>query len=484
MAECSEAPGDDSLGYSYGIGADVASREDRASHLSHFPRIRLRAPALAAGATAVLIAVTWLAMTGHKATAQQTAAQQVSYSGAIPRSLPATGVGDDGQATPAAQPADTWKDFTVQRGDTLASLFQQAGLTAAQLLAVVHLKGPVRQLVALRPGDQLRIRSDAQGLLELRYPLDALNTLVINRVGDGLRATVAHVDPSRRLVIASGVLYTSLSSAMQRQGLDYSMVAAVADIFRWRVNFHRDLRPGTSFSVMYQKLYRGDRLIGNGPIVAVQLHIGDRSVQAFRFDGGHGDVHYYDQHGRSLTPSLLRTPVHYIRVSSPFSLHRFDPVVHVWRPHYGVDLAAPAGTPIHAAGDGVIKYIGPAGGYGNLVEIRNFGPYSTRYAHMRRFAKGLHDGSRVHQGEVIGYVGETGEATGPHLHFEIRVDGVPHNPLKMRLPDGSPIPRRERARFEAQIHPLLAALDHVQTGAVRLADSSDHNGAALLPAMN
>ncbi len=478
MAECSEAPGDGSVGHSYGIGADVASREDRTSLLSHFSTIRFRAPAIVAVAAAVLVVTAWLAVTGHHATAQQAAAQQVSYSGAIPRPQTA----DDGQATPATPP---WKDFTVQRGDTLASLFQQAGLTAAQLLAVVHLKGPVRQLVALRPGDQLRIRSDAQGnLTELRYPLDALNTLVIDRVGDGLHATVAHVDPSRRLVIASGVLYTSLSSAMQRQGLDSSMVADVANIFRWRVNFRRDLRPGTSFSVMYQKLYRGDRLIGTGPIVAVQLHIGDRSLQAFRFDGGHGDVHYYDQHGHSLTPSLLRTPVHYIRVSSPFSLHRFDPVVHVWRPHYGVDLAAPAGTPIHAAGDGVIKYIGPAAGYGNLVEIRNFGPYTTRYAHMRRFAKGLHDGSRVHQGEVIGYVGETGEATGPHLHFEIRVNGVPHNPLKMRLPDGSPIPRRDRARFEAQIHPLLAALDHQQTGAVRLADSSDHNGAALMPALN
>ena len=159
----------------------------------------------------------------------------------------------------------------------------------------------------------------------------------------------------------------------------------------------------------------------------------------------------------------------YTRVSSPFSLRRYDPVVHVWRPHYGVDLAAPRGTPIKAAGDGVIRYIGRAAGYGNLVEIKNFGQYQTRYAHMSHFAKGLRKGSHVHQGQVIGYVGATGEATGPHLHFEIRVAGKPRNPLKVKLPNASPVPGSEMAAFNSRAQRLSLALDEPRKAATELA---------------
>lgn len=377
---------------------------------------------------------------------------------------------DTGSAPRPASRHGESKAFAVRRGDTLAELFRRAGLSPVQLQAVLDLGGPVRQLVALHPGDQVRIHTGADGeLLELHYPLDALNTLVISQTEGELHETVSHIEPTHRLSLATGTVHSSLASAMRHTGLDAATVTAVARIFRWRVDFRRDVHPGATFSVLYDEMEREERRIGTGPVLAVALTLGHRSLRAFRYVDGDKRVHYFDERGRSLTPSLLRTPLHYTRVSSPFSLHRFDPVTHVWRPHLGVDLAAPRGTPIKAAGDGVIAFLGQQGGYGNLVEIDHFGPYTTRYAHLRRFASGLHRGDRVSQGAVIGYVGQSGEATGPHLHFEIRVNGKAHDPLRMTLPDSLPIPRGERARFDAQIRPLVAALDHRRPGAVRLA---------------
>ena len=341
----------------------------------------------------------------------------------------------------------------------------------------MRLGGKVRERALLHPGERIELRLDTDGALsDLSYPLNDLDTLIINNSTGALRAKVEHVEPERHLAMATGALHSSLRNGMLQAGLDTHTIGEIVNIFRWKVNFRRDIRPGTTFSVVYQKLYRDSRLIGNGTVLAAQLTIGGRTLNAFRFTDGRGDAHYYNEHGRSLTPSLLRTPVHYTRVSSGFSRHRFDPVEHVWRPHWGVDLAAPRGTPIKAAGDGVIKFIGRTAGYGWLVEIRNFGPYTTRYAHMVRFARGLHRGSRVTQGQIVGYVGASGDATGPHLHFEIRVNGIPHDPLRMRLPDGNPIPHRYRARFTKQIQPMLAALDHPKNGNIRLAGIPDDGG--------
>lgn len=452
------------------VADDLLAEPDLASPASPIPLgilYQYRRPLLAAAIA--LIAGGWLIHIAGRTTATSvvtdTPAQVVTADPAQP-------------GTPAAAtPTVTSQIFTVRPGDTLAALFERAGLDAAQLQAVMDVGGAARQLALLHPGDRIELRIATDGTLsELRYPLNALDTLIVDNDAGTLHASVDHVEPIRRVAMATGTLHSTLRNAMQQAGIDANTISSVVNIFHWKVNFRRDIRPGTTFTVLYQKLYHDGRLIGDGPVLAAQLTIGDHSLKAFRFVDAHGNAHYYNEHGRSLTPSLLRTPVHYVRVSSGFSLHRFDPVVHVWRPHWGVDLAAPRGTPIEAAGDGVIEYIGHAAGYGRLVEIRNFGPYSTRYAHMMRFARGLHRGSHVHQGQIIGYVGESGEATGPHLHFEIRVNGIPHDPLRMRLPDGSPIPRRERVRFQEQIQPILAALDHPQNGNIRLAGTPGTGG--------
>lgn len=349
--------------------------------------------------------------------------------------------------------------MTVHPGDTLSALFERAGLNKTACARVMALGPAVKTLRLLHPGDHLRLRLDgSQDLVGLCYSPDALHTLKITTGPHGLRALMTHLRPTIEKTTVSNVVDTTLAQSLRQAGIGPATAAAFVKIFRWRVDFRREIRQGARFSVVYDKRQVGDRTLPPGPIVAAELVLHDRTVRAFRFSGAGKGAGYYDGHGASMHPTLLRTPVHYIRVSSPFSLHRFDPVVHVWRPHYGVDLAAPAGTPVKAAGNGRIFFIGRDGGYGNLIKIKNFGPYSTRYAHLRHFARGLHRGSYVRQGQIIGYVGETGEATGPHLHFEIRVNGVPRNPLTVRLPAGTPLGPRERRRFEKRIRPLVAIL--------------------------
>ena len=366
--------------------------------------------------------------------------------------------------------AVSWATFTVRPGDTLSALFGKAGLDKAECRRVMALGSAVKTLRLLHPGDRIRLRSDGKrGLAELSYSPDALHTLDVVAGPGGLRAHLTTLKPTVALTVVSNEINETLGRALLRAGLDQATAAEFIRIFHWRADFRRDIRHGARFSVAYDKRSLGNRQLAPGPIVAAELVLHERTLRAFRFSGADGEAGYYDAHGTSMHPTLLRTPVHYTRVSSPFSLHRFDPVVHVWRPHYGVDLAAPVGTPIEAAGDGRIIFIGRDGGYGNLVKIDNFGPYSTRYAHMLHFARGLHVGSHVHQGQVIGYVGETGEATGPHLHFEIRVDGVPRNPLTVKLPAGAPLSPRERRRFEQSIRPLVAMLNNTGQGQPQVA---------------
>lgn len=385
-------------------------------------------------------------------------------------------------AGPLEEPA--WRDFRVRRGDTLSGLFARAGLAPADLAALMGLGGRVDALSTLHPGDVIQLRLGARGELRgLRYPLDGLATLVVSSRDGRLHPSVVHEMPTARPVVARGTVRHSLARAMRRAGVAPAVVARVERAFHWRVDFRRDIREGTRFSVIYERLYAAGREVGTGRLIAAALDLGPRTLRMFRFDDGSGEARYYDESGRSLAPSLLRTPVHYKHMSSPFSRRRFDPVRHVWRPHWGVDLAAPAGTPIVAAGDGAVTFAGREGGYGRLITIRHSGAYATRYAHLLRFAPGMRIGARVRQGEVIGYVGRSGEATGPHLHFEIRVGGKPRNPLTMPLPGAPPLPPRMLEAFHRSIAPLQVSLDrHDGGGDTRALASLDHEPAEQLAA--
>jgi len=391
--------------------------------------------------------------------------------------LPATAHDTLANAAPAEDP---WQTIKVHTGDTLSALFARVGLGPAEWLRVMALGAAVETLKLLHPGEQLRLRSDADGkLVGLCYAPDPLHTLVVTSEADALQAQVEELQAITERSTVSGVVNNTLNQALQEAGLSAAQTAEFVEIFHWRVDFRREIRRGTRFSLIYDKRRVEQRELKPGPILGAELVLHDRTLQAFRYGGVDGESGYYDEHGLSLRPTLVRTPVHYSRISSPFSRHRFDPVLKVWRPHLGVDLAANIGTPVRAAGDGRITYLGPNGGYGNLVEITHFGPYATRYAHLRRFASNLHRGSHVQQGEVIGYVGQSGEATGPHLHFEIRVNGTPRNPLTVKLPAGAPLNRRERHKFEDAIHPLLVLLEHGVGGQSQLARSEEVSTSAV-----
>lgn len=272
----------------------------------------------------------------------------------------------------------------------------------------------------------------------------------------------------------AGRIHHTLYQAAREAGLSKSMTRALIGLFARQVDYRQDIHAGDRFVVVYQP---ND---ADPTIAAAELDLNDTTLRAFRYTDGDGNPAYYTLHGKPLKPTLLRTPLDYTRVSSPFSLRRLNPVLHIYRPHYGVDLAAPAGTPIHAAGPGRVTFRGRDGGYGNLIIIDNPGPYSTRYGHMSRFAKGIHVGSHVKQGEVIGYVGSTGLATGPHLHFEIRVNGKPEPPLKVPLPREA-LSEAQLMAYENEITPLLEDLDPTPLrptgGAV-----ADNDPPAALPA--
>lgn len=365
-----------------------------------------------------------------------------------------------------------WQTVKVKSGDSLSELFSRAGLPATDWTALLQLQGKVGTLRSLHPGNVLHYKKSPDGhLAALKYALGPLNTLHVKRVDDHFTASVTHKAETVRVVRAAGQIHSALLTAVEHTGVNPTTAANFAHILHWRIDLSRAIHGGDHFTIIYQQVYVHHKLVKTGPVLAARLTTDNRSITAFRYTNQQGHTAYYDTTGKSLRPSILRTPVNYTRVSSPFSVHRFNPVLHVWRPHYGVDLAAPMGTPIKAAANGYVKFIGHDGGYGRLVMLNNFGPYSTRYGHMARFAKGLQQGDFVHQGQTIGYVGQSGVATGPHLHFEIRINGTPKPPLKVDLPDGAPIADDMRTAYRKAIKPFLAALNNApQSGQVLLAE--------------
>ena len=354
-----------------------------------------------------------------------------------------------------------WRQITVQPGDSLSRVFARADLGASEWMGLLALKDKTRALNTLRPGDKLEIRKTVDGrLAELRFDINALDTLMVNRDGDKLVAHIQKVPTENREITVSGTIGHSLARSLSQQGVPSGVAAQLSSIYKYRRNL-RSLHPGDHFAIVYSAEYAGVHEVSTGPVLAASITTGHQNYKAFRAKDAAGDYDYFDSTGQSYKPTFTRKPVAYTRISSPFNLHRMNPVLHVVRPHKGVDMAAPMGTPIHAAANGTVKYAGWMHGYGRLVELDNFSGYSTRYGHMHRLAKGMHVGDRVHKGEIIGYVGESGEATGPHLHFEVRRYGVAYNPMTVKLPGGQPLPASQLARYTRRIKPLVAMLEPV-----------------------
>lgn len=373
----------------------------------------------------------------------------------------------DSATVPSATHADgpqitPWQTLTVEPGDSLSRVFAKVGLSARDWRPLLKLGDAVTPLKTLRAGETLDIRKTTDGRLsQLQYPIDAVNTLSVERSGtdNAFTAQIMHRKSQTRRIAASGEVDGSLSRSLATAGVPARVATEMAHIYRYRANLSRNMHPGDHFSVIYEAEYVDGKRVAAGPIIAAAITTGGVNRKAFRALSADGKPGYYDASGHSYMPSFSRRPVSYSRISSPFNPNRMHPILHIRRPHWGVDMAAPRGTPIHAAADGTVKFVGSKHGYGRLVELDHFDGFSTRYGHMYKFVKGLHDGEHVTKGQVIGYVGSTGEATGPHLHFEIRRNGVAHNPLTMPLPEGHPLSARRLALFTNRIQPLIARLD-------------------------
>jgi murein DD-endopeptidase MepM/ murein hydrolase activator NlpD len=277
--------------------------------------------------------------------------------------------------------------------------------------------------------------------------------------GDGMSAAVEDRAPKIRISEITGIIESSLFESARRAGLSDRLILDLAQIFAWDIDFALEIRAGDRFSVLYAERWLDGKRLGDGPILAAEFANQGKVYQAVRFEDPSGAVNYYSPDGKSMRKAFLRAPVDFRRISSHFQRERWHPVLGKKRPHRGVDYAAATGTPVSASGDGKVVFIGTKSGYGKTIILQHGRKYSTLYAHLNGYRKGLKKGSRVRQGETIGYVGRTGVATGPHLHYEFRVGGVHRNPLTVISPDADPIPKRHLGAFKQASAPLLERLE-------------------------
>lgn len=354
-----------------------------------------------------------------------------------------------------------WREFKVKPGDNLARLFDRAGIKAQQLDEMMNSGKDVKQLTRIFPNDTLRILSDNDGNLQaLRYEIDHENYLMVERKHGALEANTYKHDIETRQAHASGEIDSSLFLAAQEAGISQSVIMELAGIFGWDIDFVLDIRKGDHFTVLYEEIYRNGEKIKDGDILAAEFVNKGKSYQAVRYTNPENhQSEYFTPDGKSMRKAFLRSPVNFTRISSGFTTSRYHPVLHKFRSHKGVDYAAKRGTPIRASGDGKVIHKGRKGGYGRTIIIQHGTKYSTLYAHLNGYNRKLRVGSKVKQGQTIGYLGSSGLATGPHLHYEFRVNGVHRNPLTVKLPIAKPVPKRYLADFELMTAPVLAQLD-------------------------
>lgn len=357
-----------------------------------------------------------------------------------------------------------WQTLKVKSGDSLSALFDHARIKPAQLMALLDLGESVKPLLTLHPGETIQIHRDDDGrLLGLRYDTDHTQTLHIERENDQLHVVTIDHDIEARPKHAAGIIKESLFMSGQQAGISDNLIMELAGIFGWDIDFVLDIREGDRFSIVYEEIYKNGSKLKDGNILAAEFINQGKTYRAARYvDPQSQKTGYYAPDGKNLRKAFLRSPVKFSHISSKFSLKRYHPLLHKFRSHKGVDYAARRGTPVSSSGDGKIVFKGKKGGYGNVVIVKHGSRYSTLYAHLSRFAKKIYVGRRVKQGEIIGYVGSTGLATGPHLHYEFLVNGVHRNPLRVRFPSAKPISKNHLLAFREQTDPLFSQLDVIE----------------------
>lgn len=368
-------------------------------------------------------------------------------------------------ALPEAQPTDSgsfdfWREERIGRGDSLPGLLSRLGVNAADTRAFLDAARETKALARLVPGRTVLARVSSGGqLLLFRYLASDENLVSVTRAGGQFKAEQRQVVLESRLIMRSGKIQGSLFGATDAADVPDRIASEMAEAFSGDIDFHRDLRRGDHFSVVYEALYFDGQLIKTGRLMAAEFFNQDKAHRALYFKDAQGREGYYTPDGQSMKRAFLKSPMPFTRISSGFSNARYHPVLKEWRAHKGIDYAAPSGTPVRAIADSVVNFVGKQGGYGNLVVLNHQGAYSSAYGHLSGFGKGVKRGARVSQGQIIGYVGATGLATGPHLHYEFRVGGVQKNPLALKLPTSYPLDARAKNQFVAGSRQMVQRLE-------------------------
>lgn len=350
----------------------------------------------------------------------------------------------------------------VKSGDTLASVFNRAGVATKYMYHLLHNHEKAKTLARIFPGHKLKfVLNNEHKLIALHHIKNQLSEEVFTRTDSGYEHASIIREPEIRLVRTEGVITHSLYSAAKEAKLEDRLTMSLASIFGWDVDFALDIREDDRFVVVYEERYLNNKLLGTGNIIAAEFVNKGNSYKAVRYTDTNGNTQYYTPEGNTMRKAFLRTPIEFARISSHFNLSRKHPVLNTIRAHKGTDYAAPRGTPVKTTGDGKVIFAGRKGGYGNVLIIQHGQAYETRYAHLKAFAKNVRRGKTVKQGQVVAYVGTTGLSSGPHLHYEFRVNGAVRNPVTVKLPKANPVAKAERGRFFNQTKRLMAKLNNL-----------------------
>jgi murein DD-endopeptidase MepM/ murein hydrolase activator NlpD len=363
---------------------------------------------------------------------------------------------DDKALLRAEEEHEDWKSITVRSGDNLAKIFDRESLTPQEVYKVSKAGQEAKKLLKMKPGDQLSLLKDSDNHFQsLTYAYSPTETLTINKTADEkFQSSIEKKEIQTRLGYSQGEITNSFWNAGIRSGMSEAQIMNLAGIFGWDIDFALEIRPGDSFNIVFEEEYIDGEFIGYGNIVAAEFTNQGEQFTAIRYTDGR----YYTPEGRSMRKSFLRAPVSFTRISSNFNPKRFHPVQKRYKPHRGVDYAAKRGTPVMAAGDGKVIRAGYDKYNGHHVFIQHGEKYTTKYIHFtKRLVK---KGQYVKQGDVIGTVGSTGLASGPHLHYEFLVNGVHRNPRTVKLPKAEPIERKERSAFQQLAQNYMVQLNN------------------------
>lgn len=362
-----------------------------------------------------------------------------------------------------------WREERIQRGDTFASLLARLRIEDAEAIRFLRHSDAAKGLRQLQTGRIVRAHTSDDGrLLELRYSTGVM-VLTAKADGEGFRVSEEAAPLERRIMMKSADIRSSLFAATDAARLTDAVAQQIADIFSTDIDFHKDLRRGDRFTVVYEMFFDAGEPVRSGRVLAAEFVNNGKAFQAVWFQHPNGQGDYYTPEGKSIKKAFLRSPLEFSRVTSGFTQARFHPILQRWRAHKGIDYGAPTGTAVKATSDGVVETASYDRGYGNVVVLRHQQKYTTLYGHLSGFARGISRGSRVSQGQVIGYVGSTGLATGPHLHYEFRIHEVHQDPLSVAMPDAPPITPELRVAFDNIARPMAQRLGLLrQTNLARL----------------